>query len=245
MFSRRSQGPAGDHNGLDDDGQRVFRHHRLAFYPMTPFSLNVTAAPQGSLPWLTAWPADLPYPYVSTLNATDGNMTANAAIVQAKSSGNLALAAGSATDVFVDINGYFAPPATGGLYFYPIPPCRVVAAKNVQSQQNYAVLNGQCPIPATAQAYSFNATAAPKNDALWQLSIWLPSADIGECPVNGLHAFYGRERLPNQRDRSPLRHRRRRSRGRGPGVSEARRILERVVESASGVTRSYQLSIPI
>ncbi|MBS1876124.1 MAG: hypothetical protein JSU00_23125 [Acidobacteria bacterium] len=139
---------------------------------MTPFSLNVTAAPQGSLPWLTAWPADLPYPYVSTLNATDGNMTANAAIVQAKSSGNLALAAGSATDVFVDINGYFAPPATGGLYFYPIPPCRVVAAKNVQSQQNYAVLNGQCPIPATAQAYSFNATAAPKNDALWQLSIW-------------------------------------------------------------------------
>ena len=29
------------------------------------------------------------------------------------------------TDVLFDINGYFAPPLSSGLHFYPVTPCRV------------------------------------------------------------------------------------------------------------------------
>jgi hypothetical protein len=46
---------------------------------------------------------------VSTLNAWDGLVRANAAIVPAGADGAISVYVSDAADVFFDINGYFAP----------------------------------------------------------------------------------------------------------------------------------------
>jgi hypothetical protein len=48
-------------------------------------------------------------PVVSTLNDVGGAIVANAAIVPAGSSGNISVYADNATDLIIDVNGYFAP----------------------------------------------------------------------------------------------------------------------------------------
>ena len=74
------------------------------------YSLNMTAVPDsGYLGWLTTWPTGQPQPVVSTLNAWDGLIRANAAIVPAGQSSAISVYVSDAADVFFDINGYFAP----------------------------------------------------------------------------------------------------------------------------------------
>lgn len=73
------------------------------------YSLNVTAVPPGPLDFLSVWPTGQAYPGVSTLNSPAGRTIANAAIVAAGSSGSITVAAGKATELIIDINGYFAP----------------------------------------------------------------------------------------------------------------------------------------
>jgi hypothetical protein len=57
---------------------------------------------------LTAWPSGQAQPTVSTLNSLDGSIVANAAIVPAGTGGGINLLSPEATDVVLDINGYFA-----------------------------------------------------------------------------------------------------------------------------------------
>ena len=73
------------------------------------YSLNVTVVPAGLLSFLTAWPAGEPQPFASTLNSFDGSIVANAAIVPAGASGAISVYVTDATDVILDIDGYFAP----------------------------------------------------------------------------------------------------------------------------------------
>lgn len=71
------------------------------------YSLNITAVPQGVLAFLTVWPAGGPMPLVSTLNAQDGQVTANAALVPAGVGGGIAVFAPNGTHLVIDVNGYF------------------------------------------------------------------------------------------------------------------------------------------
>jgi len=64
--------------------------------------------PPGSLPYLTLWPDGQNQPTVSTLNAGDGAITSNLAIVSTTNGSIDAYAAGL-TQLILDINGYFAP----------------------------------------------------------------------------------------------------------------------------------------
>jgi hypothetical protein len=73
------------------------------------YSLNITVVPQGALSFLSAWPSDKPFPGVSTLNSPKGLAIANAAIVPAAADGSIEVTGGNATDLIIDINGYFAP----------------------------------------------------------------------------------------------------------------------------------------
>jgi len=73
------------------------------------YSLNVTVVPSGVLYYLTAWPAGLSQPLVSTLNSFDGSVVANAAIVPAGTNGAISIYVTNPTQVILDINGYFAP----------------------------------------------------------------------------------------------------------------------------------------
>ena len=70
--------------------------------------LNATVVPSGGLSYLTLWPNGQPQPVVSTLNATDGTVTSNMALVPL-SGGALKSWATSSTHLILDVAGYFAP----------------------------------------------------------------------------------------------------------------------------------------
>jgi hypothetical protein len=70
---------------------------------------NATVVPSGVFGFLTLWPAGQTRPTVSTLNAVDGALTSNAAIVPAGSGGAISVYTSNGTHLLLDISGYFAP----------------------------------------------------------------------------------------------------------------------------------------
>ena len=76
------------------------------------YSLNITVVPPAALGYLTAWPTGQTQPYVSTLNSPNGAILANASIVPAGTNGNVSVYVTDATDLVIDIDGYFAPAST-------------------------------------------------------------------------------------------------------------------------------------
>jgi uncharacterized repeat protein (TIGR03803 family) len=144
----------------------------------TAYSLNFTAIPKGSrLGYLTVWPQGSPQPQVSTLNDPTGTTVANAALVPAGNNGAIATYANNDTDLVIDVNGYFAPPGSGGLSFYALTPCRVIDTRNVGNGQPFSgeltvnVVDSACGPPASSAGYVFNATVVPQG-ALGFLTLW-------------------------------------------------------------------------
>ncbi len=72
------------------------------------FVLNATVVPTGGLGYLTLWPENEAQPLVSTLNADDGAITSNMAIVPT-ANGSIDAFSTSSTQLILDISGYFAP----------------------------------------------------------------------------------------------------------------------------------------
>jgi hypothetical protein len=72
------------------------------------YVFNVTAVPVGSLGYLTLWPDGQTMPLASTLNALDGIITSNMAILP-NSDGELDAFAAGITQLVLDISSYFAP----------------------------------------------------------------------------------------------------------------------------------------
>jgi hypothetical protein len=159
------------------------------------YSLNVSVIPQGFLGALTVWPSGQTQPGTSTLNATTGAITANAAIVPAGSSGAISVNTQNNTDLFIDVNGYFAPPGIGGTSFYPTVPCRVFDSRSYYPFIPFpgvftvATAQSNCPLSNAAAAYVFNATVVPLHGALDVLTLW--AAGQSEPQVSTLNAFDG------------------------------------------------------
>jgi PKD repeat protein len=139
------------------------------------YSLNVTAVPHTPLGYLTIWPTGQPQPPVSTLNSLTGVVTANAAVVEAGTGGEVSVFVQDDADVILDVNGYFAPPGVGGLLLYPVTPCRVIDTRNgigpVNGVLSVNVTGSPCGTPSTAQAYVLNATVVPSG-SLGYLTLW-------------------------------------------------------------------------
>jgi hypothetical protein len=139
------------------------------------YSMNVTAVPHGTLGYLTTWPTGASQPVVSTLNSNNGEVVANATIVPAGTSGDISVYVSNTSDVALDINGYFAPPGTGGLSLYTLAPCRALDTRTgagpFTATQVANVEGGTCAPPSTAQAYVLNATVVP-NGGLSYLTLW-------------------------------------------------------------------------
>jgi hypothetical protein len=72
------------------------------------YVLNAAVVPTGPLDYLTLWPDGQPQPLASTLNAWDGTVTSNLAIVPTTNGSIDAYAAGL-TQLILDISSYFAP----------------------------------------------------------------------------------------------------------------------------------------
>jgi len=71
------------------------------------FVLNATVVPTGGLGYLTLWPENEAQPVVSTLNADDGVIASNMAIVPT-TNGSIDAFSSSPTQLILDIDGYFA-----------------------------------------------------------------------------------------------------------------------------------------
>jgi hypothetical protein len=71
------------------------------------YVFNATVVPPGYLGYLTLWPDSEGQPVVSTLNAADGLVTSNMAVVPNVNGSVDAYAAGL-TQLVLDISGYFA-----------------------------------------------------------------------------------------------------------------------------------------
>ena len=139
------------------------------------YSLNVTVVPRGPLGYMTLWASDQAKPVASTLNASTGTYTANAAIVPAASDGDISVYASSSTDLVLDVDGYFAPPASGGLSLYITTPCRVLDTRLSSGQfaesLRVPVAFSACVPSPSAQAYVLNATVVPPG-FMGFLSLW-------------------------------------------------------------------------
>jgi len=186
--TRNANGPFGG-PAIQSDSYRSFPipQNQVCNIPDTAvaYSLNVTVVPQGPLQYLTVWPTPEAQPTISMLNS-DGRVKANAAIVPAGVSGSISVYATDTTDVILDIDGYFAPPASGSSQFYSVTPCRVVDTRGnngelggpyLQGNQSrdFPVLESNCiPSGVNPTAYSFNFTVVPHpaNQPLSYLTVW-------------------------------------------------------------------------
>ncbi len=79
------------------------------------YSFNLTVVPTSgqAVNYVTLWPAGSSKPFVSTLDDPEGLIISNAAIVPSGSpTGAISVynAGPGATDVIIDMNGYFAAP---------------------------------------------------------------------------------------------------------------------------------------
>jgi YVTN family beta-propeller protein len=72
------------------------------------YVFNATVVPTGGLGYLTLWPDGTDQPVVSTLNAFDGALTNNMAIVPS-TNGKVDAYANGITQLILDISSYFAP----------------------------------------------------------------------------------------------------------------------------------------
>ena len=75
---------------------------------MHGYVFNATVVPSGLLGYLMLWPEGGAQPLASTLNAMDGDITSNMAIVPTTNTAVSAYAAGE-TYLILDLFGYFAP----------------------------------------------------------------------------------------------------------------------------------------
>jgi hypothetical protein len=142
------------------------------------YSLNFAAVPAGpTLGFMTAWPAGQSKPLVASLNDPTGTVLANAVVVPAGANGEVNVFTTDATDLVIDINGYFAPPGPGGLSLYTATPCRVLDSRlpagtlPFNTTQDVSVTASPCGVPATAQAFVFNATVVPPG-FLGYITMW-------------------------------------------------------------------------
>jgi hypothetical protein len=117
--TRNATGPLGGPS-LGVGQSRTFPIRTACSLPATAqaYSLNLAAVPGGPLGYLTAWPTGQTMPLAASLNALTGTVTANADIVRAGTAGSIDVYASNATNLVIDINGYFAPMGTGGLSLF-------------------------------------------------------------------------------------------------------------------------------
>jgi hypothetical protein len=132
------------------------------------YSLNFAVVPKGpQLRFITTWPAGKAQPLAGSLNDLTGTVVANAVVVPAGTNGGVNVFATDATDLVIDINGYFAPQGPGGLSFYAVTPCRVLDSRlpagtpPFSATRDINVTASPCGIPGTARAFVFNATVVP------------------------------------------------------------------------------------
>ena len=143
------------------------------------FVFNSTVVPPGPLGWLTLWPDGQAQPSVSTLNASDGALTSNMAIVPS-TNGSIDAFAAAPTQLILDISSYFSstPPPPP-----PQPcttaPCAFISSANIGQ-------NLQAPVTVTLSppaSSDMNVTITSSNSSQVLISAFQGSAGTVTVPV--------------------------------------------------------------
>ena len=115
------------------------------------YVLNASVVPDGPLGYLTLWPDGVQQPLASTLNALDGFLTNNMAIVPTNNGKIDAFASGT-TQLILDISAYFAPlpPLSITTTSLPggtinVPYSSTLAASGGEPPYNWSVIGGSLP----------------------------------------------------------------------------------------------------
>jgi hypothetical protein len=83
-----------------------------------------------------------------------------------------------ATDLIIDVNGYFAPSAAKGLSLYTTSPCRPFDTRTISPGQPFVgtissnLVVSPCGVPASASAFVLNATVVPATGSFSYLTLW-------------------------------------------------------------------------
>ena len=133
------------------------------------FSFVLTVVPPGSLPWVTMFPSGQPKPIASSINSYNGEILANSVLVPAGTNGSVDVYAREATNIILDINGYFVaqttPTCTCNSNPDPDPtpgiaPGTQNTAIGVSTLQNNDAVNGIANTAMGANALSINNTGS-------------------------------------------------------------------------------------
>ena len=132
---------------------------------------NITTVNSGG-GFLTLYPSNAAQPTVASTNYGVNEIINNVFTVGLGADGAFKIFANNTTDVVVDVSGYYAPPATNGLFFHPLPaPVRLLETRasftgcvtpsapltgNADSTQQ--AISACTGIPAAARAIVGNAT---------------------------------------------------------------------------------------
>jgi uncharacterized protein YkwD len=142
-------------------------------------AVNITSVGPSSNGWIRAFPCDQPPPVVSTLNPRAGSNRPNSAIVPTGADGTICLDSNVATDVVVDLTGWFG--VAGKEKFTPLTPIRLADTRSHHPSLNAlpysqrltdgVVLKvpvaGVRGVPANARAATLNIVAVSADGTGW------------------------------------------------------------------------------
>ena len=156
------------------------------------YSFNVTVVPPGPLGYLTVYPTGQPLPLAATLNSLQGYVVGNAAIVAAGTSGSIDVFASNATDLVIDINGYYASLTdllgntalgTGALAL------NTTGSSNTASGYQ-ALLNNKTGVDNTANGFEALAVNNGDDNTASGYQALGNNATGSDNTASGLHALY-------------------------------------------------------
>jgi hypothetical protein len=184
VLSENSNGPIAAGTTQQFEASSGGCNFPLPSFGFIVYALNVTVIPHGPLGYLTIWPFTYDQPVVSTLNSEDGQVKANAALVQGGPSfayynpetdiplfGAFNVYASDTTDLVIDVTGYFTVNAAASVYV-PVTPCRVVDTRTSNGSfgapalvggqpRSFLLADSPCDLAADMTAVSMNVTAVP------------------------------------------------------------------------------------
>jgi hypothetical protein len=167
---------------------------------------------------LRLYPSGEERPFVSNVNFIPGRTVSNSFTVKLGTNGAFDIFASSVSDVIIDVTGYYAPPAPGGLYYHPLPkPIRLLetrpdyrcsdcgydqtaaplAANQSRLQRAHiSYLTPTITIPTTARVITGNATTVNRGFTTAGKIVLYPG-DINQVPLTESINFVANQTIPN------------------------------------------------
>jgi hypothetical protein len=109
----------------------------------------------------TVFPSGQNLPGTSTLNFVPGTVRPNEITVGLGADGTFNLFSSTGGNFIIDITGYYAPPATGGLFFHPLSaPVRLLDTRGQPAFKNVPTLGATQTVSLPA-SFTFNGVTVP------------------------------------------------------------------------------------